>query len=116
MSYSTIKTVEDACRVMLENTHAFLTVEGAAHILRPFHLDGHVSEFCREYEADGDHNPKGLTLANGASKAYGVAMFDLARLICIEINLDYATCLGRGFQVRACCDTIRKHYGEARFT
>lgn len=67
---------------------------------------------CSEYKAN-PHDPKGLTLDNEAKTAVGMAAFDLAPMICRELNVKYEGKMGRGFQVRACTEAlINAGYGK----
>jgi hypothetical protein len=86
------------------NTHSLFNVEFLNDLNAAFGTE--LKPFT--YEADGHKNPKGLTLNNGASAAIGIACFDLAAMLCTALGVEYEHMLGRGFQVRACCDAIRK--------
>jgi hypothetical protein len=56
---------------------------------------------------------KGLTLNNGAKSAKGMAAFDLAMMLCGELDVRYESKLGRGFQVQVCVEALRKAgYGK----
>lgn len=81
--------------------HAFLTVEGAMSFSRPFGFE------ARTYVERADpSDPKGLTLNNGAASAEGIAAHHLAEQICQHVGVDYPEKLGRGSQLRACCDAL----------
>jgi hypothetical protein len=83
--------------------HAFLTVEGALRFSRPFGFE------ARTYiERANPNDPKGLTLANGAESAEGIAAHHLAEQICDHVGIDYPECFGRGSQLRACCDALEQ--------
>lgn len=70
---------------------------------------------CWEYRAN-PHDPKGLTLDNGAKMAVGMAAFDLAKMLCRELNVKYESKMGRGFQVRACTEALKNAgYGNTPF-
>ena len=97
------KTKEDILSHLDSCTHNLFSEEFVAKVNEIFG----VNLKCFEYEADGHKNPKGLTLANGEKKAMGLACFNLALMLCQALNVKYESKLGRGFQVRACCDAIR---------
>lgn len=100
-------TKQEAIQRMLENTHSLFTVEGGNEIAEAFGIKFDAPT----YKADGDKNPKGLTLNNGDKEAKGFACFDLAPMICHRLNIFYPEKMGRGFQVRACCEALDEHFG-----
>ena len=84
--------------------HAFLTVEGAEALSKPFGFT------ARTYvERANPNDPKGLTLHNGAKSAKGIAAHHLAMQICDHVGVEYsADFWGRGSQLRECCDQLEK--------
>lgn len=83
--------------------HAFLTVEGADYFSNPFGFK------ARTYVARANPTePKGLTLDNGADSAEGIAADNLAMQICDHVGVEYHRGLGRGSQLRACCDALQR--------
>jgi len=96
-------TPQEAIQSMLENTHVLFTIEHGQKIAKAFGVE--LEPIV--YQADGDKNPKGLTTNNGSKQAKGFACFDLAPMICNRLNLKYELKMGRGFQVRACCEALR---------
>lgn len=83
--------------------HAFLTVEGADYFSKPFGFK------ARTYVARANPNdPKELTLASGADSAEGIAADILAMQICDHVRVEYYRGLGRGSQLRVCCDALQR--------
>jgi len=81
--------------------HAFLTVEGAHYYSKPFGFT------ARTYVAHANpDDPKGLTLDSGAESARGIAAHDLAMQICDHVGVAYRETMGRGSQLRLCCDAL----------
>jgi len=86
-----------------EYDHAFLTVEGAEYFSKPFGFA------ARTYvERATPNEPKGLTLNNGAKEARGIAAHHLAEQICDHVGVEYPEKLGRGTQLRVCCDALEQ--------
>jgi hypothetical protein len=83
--------------------HVFLSVEGAQYFARPFGLEPRV------YAVEASPNePKGLTLADGATSAVGIGAHELACQICEHVGVEYATSFGRGSQLRLACDALEQ--------
>lgn len=100
------KEQEAALHQLECDTHCLWTPEAAIAITKPFgfHCKTHI------YEADGGpHNPKGLTLENGRPHALGASSWDISGQIVSHFKIRSEGKLGRGFQVRADCDAVRKH-------
>lgn len=92
-----------------QNTHGLFT---AAFVVKVNEAFGTKIK-CNVYSADAPANPKGLTLDNGRSRARGLAAFDLAPILCSQLNVKFESKLGRGFQVRACVEALRAAgYGQ----
>ena len=88
------------------DTHCLWNDSAVIEITAPFGFIGK----SRVYEADGGpHNPKGLTLNNSRPHAVGASSWDISGQICSHLKVRSEGKLGRGFQVRADCDAIRKH-------
>jgi hypothetical protein len=84
-----------------ECDHCFLTVEGADYYSKPFGFT------ARTYVAHANpHDIKGLTLDSGAASARGIAAEVLARQICDHVGVAYQETMGRGSQLRKCCDAL----------
>jgi hypothetical protein len=84
--------------------HAFLGKDQAEKLTQPFGFK------ARTWEHKASPNePKGLTLANGATSAVGVDASHLAIQICDYLKLKYVPKFGRGSQLRSCCDAIQNH-------
>lgn len=84
--------------------HCFLIKEGVLHFTQPFGFDGQT------YVAHANPNdPKGLTLDSGAASAEGCAADQIAVQICQHLGLTVPQKMGRGFRLRAACDTIEQH-------
>jgi hypothetical protein len=81
--------------------HAFLSAEGAIKMCEPFG----VKAVYYKHTAN-PKDPKGLTLNDGANSAVGIGAHVLASYICSQLNVDYEPKLGRGSQLRACCDAL----------
>lgn len=84
--------------------HAFLSREGVLHFTRQFGFEART----RVHTANPDE-PKGLTLADSADEADGLAADEIAFKICQHLKLDAPPMMGRGFRLRACCDVIERH-------
>ena len=85
--------------------HAFLTQEGADHFAVPFGL----TLKCRRHVADGDVNPKGLTLKDGSRSAVGIDAMILACRIADHLGVTYPEKFGRGSQLHAAVDATLDH-------
>ena len=65
------------------------------------------------------HNPKGLRLNPGphvledkrGRYALGMEASVLATLLCARLQVAYEPKLGRGFQLRSCCDALERFVG-----
>ena len=86
--------------------HAFLSEEGVAEFAKAFGVQLTPSR----HAADGYHNPKGLTLHNGAKSAIGMCACVLAQVVCRRLGVLYESKFGRGSQLRACCDALEVHF------
>lgn len=93
------------------NTHNFWSEEGAKKLLAPFGID--PNKVLATYKAN-PHEPKGLTLANGAKQARGASTPAISGAIVSHFGLRSPGMLGRGFQVRADTETVRKHLTSAK--
>jgi hypothetical protein len=94
-----IQTVEK----LREYDHAFLSVEDAEKLTKPFGFN------ARTYVATA--NPKdfkGLTLRGGAKSAKGIGAHELAMQICDHLGVKYPSRSGRGSQLRDCCDALEQ--------
>ncbi len=103
------KEQEAALHELECNTHILWSPEAARRLTAPFGFE------CKLhiYEADGGpHNPKGLTLKNGRPHAEGAASWNISGQIASHYNLEPKGMMGRGFQVRADCDAIRRYLNE----
>lgn len=98
-------TQGQALGMLCANTHILWSPEGATEILKPFGIKAETSI----YEADGNKNPKGLTLKNGATEARGAPSSDLSYQLKCHFNIESRGCNGRGFQVRTDCEAVAKH-------
>jgi hypothetical protein len=101
-----LKAVKD----LRECDHAFLNASGVNKYAKAFGLEGQIKP-TRHY-ADPDA-PKGLILKNNAKSAIGMDAAVLAETICTLLTVDYLTMWGRGSQLRACCDALKKHFSES---
>lgn len=97
-------TMTEATNMLARCDHAFLTVEGAHAISKPF---GYTPQ-CYTAKAN-PNDPKGLTLDNGANEATGIGAHELAQDLCDFLNLPYRHCFGRGSQLRACCEALQQY-------
>lgn len=82
--------------------HAFLDEEGVKHF-------GDIFGFIpRTYiaKADPPGTPKGLTLEGGRKSARGLGAHELAMQVCRHFGVAYETKMGRGSQLRYCCDAL----------
>jgi len=102
-------TQAEVLQEMLENTHSLFNQDFVGEVNAAFNTDIK----CHRYKADGDVNPKGLTLDNGATSAIGLACFDLAEELCDTLKLEYTQTMGRGFQVMVCVEALKNAgYGK----
>ena len=67
----------------------------------------------REFE-DTRSQFKGLTINGGkeGDKVKGVDAMQLAMWICLYLDVEYESALGRGSQVKCCVKALRHHFGE----
>lgn len=86
-----------------ENTHVLFTSEICEEANNLFGVNIKPSR----YKADGDSDPKGLTLNNGAKYALGISAFHLAPSICHQLGVQYQDAFGRDFLVRNCTSALR---------
>ena len=96
-------------RELCGDTHCLWSPEAAKRLTAPFGFE------CKThiYEADGGpNNPKGLTINNGRPMAKGASSWDISGQIASHYKLRPEGKLGRGFQVQADCDAIRKHLNK----
>lgn len=93
-----------AVRELQECHHIFFTPEGMDHFTEPFGFKGETN-----IHYANPNDPKGLTLADGAEFAEGAAAENIAAQICRHLGVPYENKIGRGFQLRACCDALLKH-------
>jgi hypothetical protein len=85
-----------------EYDHAFINPEGAKRLAAPFGVKP------RTYiEKVNPNDPKGLILEDGATEAEGIDAALLAMQICGDLSVDYESKLGRGSQLRSCCDALK---------
>jgi hypothetical protein len=97
---------EDAVIELLSYDHCFIDPTEAEKISEAFGFK------CRCYTARCDYiHPKGLTFVDGRKESFGIAAEVLAQQVCQYLNLSYPSKMGRGFQLRACCDAITDHLG-----
>lgn len=100
------KKLLDIVKELHEYDHSFLTEKGALEFSEPFGFKVR----CYDAVADGDRNPKGLTLNDGAKSAVGICASDLAEQICEHLKLPVNhNLMGRGFRLRSALDTIKTH-------
>ena len=92
-----LKAVAD----MRKYDHVFLSPDGAAHFEHAFGVK------LRTYVVKANpRDPKGLTLNDGATQAEGIAAEEMACQVCDHFEVAYDDKMGRGFQLRACCDAL----------
>jgi hypothetical protein len=87
--------------------HAFLTAEGVEDFATRFDLKGKIKPYLAKANP---RDPKGLTLDNGATSAIGMDAVILASSICDHLGVKYMSKLGRGSQLRACCDALETYF------
>lgn len=88
------------------NTHTLWAPSFVEQVNAEFGTD------IKPFKYKADKHPKGLTLDGGAKQALGMACFDLAPILCSRLGVKYESKMGRGFQVRSCCEAIRKHFNN----
>lgn len=102
----TAKTPDELLQLVTElrkYDHVFMSVEGAHYFSEPFGFT------ARTYMAHANpDDPKGLTLEGGAKSAVGVSAHELAIQICEHVRATYAQSMGRGSQLRLCCDALER--------
>lgn len=91
----------DGVKELRDYDHIFLDVEGANHF-------GNIFGFTiRTYVAHANPNdPKGLTFNDGRRSGRGIAAHTLAMQICNHFKVPFEHKMGRGFQLRMCCDAL----------
>lgn len=100
----------DVMTVLVENTHTLFTNEMVEKINGAFGLRIRP----KMYRANPSE-PKGLTLDNGRKDAIGISALDAAIELCAALNVQFESKMGRGYQVRACVEALRKAgYGVDR--
>jgi hypothetical protein len=87
--------------------HCFMTKEGVEDFATRFGLAGKIKPYVVKANPN---DPKGLTLDNGATSAIGMDAAILASVICDHLGVKYMSKMGRGFQLRACCDALETHF------
>jgi hypothetical protein len=105
------KEQEAALNKLECDTHCLWRPEAAIDLTLPFGFECHL----HIYEADGGpHNPKGLVLNNGRPHATGASSLDISGQIARHVGANPEGKLGRGFQVRANCEAIRRKLNADR--
>lgn len=100
---STKAELLEAVAELREYDHAFVSPKGAKRLAKPFGVKPTT------YLVQANPNdPKGLTLDDGATEAEGVDAAILAEQICHKLGVNYESKLGRGSQLRSCCDALQK--------
>lgn len=102
-------TKEQAITELLNYDHCFIWPDEADKIAKAF---GTLAE-CYTEQCDYD-NPKGLHFADRRKSAFGIAAEVLARQICEHLHIEYPYKVGRGFQLRACCQALTDHIKAQR--
>lgn len=97
----------EAVKDLRDYDHAFLSEEGVAKFAEVF---GVTLKPTKHY-AEPNH-PKGLHLANGAKSAVGMDSSEMAQSICNQLDVKYSRMMGRGFQLRVCCDALEKYFSK----
>jgi len=93
-----------AIKQLREYDHVFISPEGVAHFTAPFGFKGTMVRLKAN-----PNDPKGLTLENGAEEAEGADAASLAAEICRHLGVECPAMLGRGSQLRVCCDVLLEH-------
>lgn len=87
--------------------HAFINPDGAKRLAAPFGVTP------RTYVMKANpQDPKGLTLDGGLTEAEGIDAAELGIQICFHLNVDFESKMGRGSQLRSCCDALEKWVKE----
>jgi hypothetical protein len=97
------RTKSELLDMLVEHSHAFLKPEFVEEVNKAFGT--HLKPYT--HKADGDKNPKGLTLDGGAKSASGLAGFEIAPMLCHELDVKYEAKMGRGTQARVCVEALR---------
>jgi hypothetical protein len=103
-----------AVRRLREYNHVFLSEKGVAGFAADFGVKILPSKYYEDLK-----DPKGLTLDDSPDVhkdkkgrfAYGLDAQVLAMRICQALGVSYEEKLGRGSQLRACCDALERHFG-----
>lgn len=102
--------VNDALERLSDAHHSALTESAAYEIADALGVPKERIH-CRSLRSDaGPDNPKGLTMYPGNEGMMGTSGLALAEALCAALNVPYEGKLGRGSQVRACVEALRKHF------
>lgn len=91
------------------NTHVLWDEIASLSITQPFGFNCRMQTYKNDASPS---NPKGLTIDNGAKSAIGASSWNISGQIVHHVGAKSVSCLGRGFQVRADCDAVRKHLNK----
>ena len=95
-------TPAEAIKYMERNTHTLIGEAQLKEIADAFGAKVDAQVYQNE-----PSNPKGLHTHGRVSEVKGLPCFVLAPTICNALGLEYLQLVGRGFQVRACCEALR---------
>lgn len=113
MAEDLLKAVED----LRGYDHVFLSEEGVNKFSERFGVKLTPAKY---YENPRD--PKGLTLEDGPEVhkdkrgryAMGLDAMVMAMSICDQLGVQYMDKMGRGSQLRVCCDALEAHFKEVK--
>jgi hypothetical protein len=86
--------------------HAFIPKDIVKRLTKPWRFMG--STFIDRNQPD---HPKGLMLPKGITELEGQDAQVTAMEICRHAGVEYRAYIGRGFQLQACVDALKKHLG-----
>jgi hypothetical protein len=102
-----MQQIADAIDNLAAYDHALISAKGCKDLAAAFGVADQITTHTY-YAGEGKG---GLTLFGGEKKAEGLEASVLACQICNALGVEYESKLGRGFQLRTCCEALRKHYG-----
>jgi hypothetical protein len=94
-----IKTVDE----LRKYDHCFISAEGAEKFSQAFGFSART-----HVETATSSDFQGLTLHDGIKSAKGLGAHELARQICHHAGVKYKSTMGRGSQLRECCDALEQ--------
>lgn len=95
----------DAVNQLRDYDHCLISPDGVAHFAKAFGV-----KLVPTMHKASPREPKGLTLLGDAKEALGMEADILARKVCDKLGVKYRYMMGRGFQLRECCNQLHAHF------